>query len=48
MNPEDLMLREINQSQRDKYCRSHVDQAPRAVKFIVVTRGWIQNFRVAR
>ena len=34
MNPEDIMLSEISQSQKDKKVRFHLHKVPRAVKFM--------------
>ena len=34
MNLEDIMLSEVSQSQKDKYCMIYLDEAPRLVKFI--------------
>lgn len=49
-NPEDIMLGEISQSQKDKNCRSHGHEVPTVVKSIetesraVVTRsGWRED-----
>ena len=45
INQED-MLREISQTQKDKYLMIHLDEVPKRVKFIetenrmVVTRDW--------
>lgn len=33
-NLEDMMLSEISQTQKDKYCMIHLDEVPGAVKFI--------------
>ena len=49
MNFEDIMLREISQSQKDKYCWFHLHQVHRVIIFIktesgiVVARGWGQR-----
>ena len=46
MDFEDIMLSEISQSQKDKYCMSPLMWGPRAVKFIeiegrmMVARVW--------
>ena len=48
MNLEDIMLNEISQSQKDKYCMIPLTSDPRVVEFIetesrmVVARGWEQ------
>ena len=45
MNLEDIMLSEISQTQKDKYCMIHLHEGPRTVKFMetesrrVVARG---------
>lgn len=42
MELEDILLSEINQTQRDKYCTIHLDEVPRAVGVIETEEngGW--------
>ena len=46
MNLEDIMLSEISQSQKDKYCRANLYEVPGVVRFhrdkrqMGVARGW--------
>ena len=39
MNFEDIMLREISQSQKDKYCWFHLHQVHRVIIFIKTESG---------
>ena len=49
MNLEDILLNEINQSQKEKYCLFHFQEVPKAVKFIdtenrmLVARAWVRG-----
>lgn len=41
MDLEDVMLTAVSQSQKEKYCRIHLYEVPRVVRFIETeSRGW--------